>query len=221
MESRTILRVGEGLTLGDTGLAIGETLDAADLRARLNGYRGLRRERGDHDLNPDMRPLTALTKAAVLVPVVARREGLSLLFTQRTAHLAAHAGQISFPGGRLEAADADALAGALRETEEEIGLARDYIEPIATLDRYVTRSGFEVTPIVGLVQPGFTLTLDTFEVAEAFEVPLPFFLDPANCKHETRPFAGRDRHFYAFPFGARYIWGATAGMLVNLTEWIG
>lgn len=207
--------------MGVTGLAIGETVDAAGLRTRLAAYGGGRRERGDHDLNPDMRPLTPLTKAAVLVPVVDRREGLSLLFTQRTAHLAAHAGQISFPGGRLEPADATPLAAALRETEEEIGLSPGLIEPIATLDLYVTRSGFEVTPVVGLVRPDFTLTLDAFEVAEAFEVPLPFFLDPANRKQETRPFAGRARHFYAFPYGPRYIWGATAGMLVNLAEWIG
>lgn len=198
-----------------------DALDAAALRARLLAYTGVRRPRGDHDLNPDMHPPAQLTKAAVLVPVLRRTTGLSLLFTQRTAHLAAHAGQISFPGGRLEPGDDGALAAALRETEEEIGLSRAYIEPIATLDLYVTRSGFEVTPIVGLVEPGFALAPDTFEVAEIFEVPLAFFLDPANRRRETRPFAGRERHFYAFPYGARYIWGATAGMLVNLTEWIG
>lgn len=198
-----------------------EPLEAAGFRARLAAFAGARRERGDHDLNPDMRPQPPLIAAAVLVPVVRRAEGLSLLFTQRTAHLAAHAGQISFPGGRLEPGDDGALAAALRETEEEVGLDRRFIEPVATLDLYLTRSGFAVTPIVGLVEPGFTLALDPFEVAEAFEVPLAFFLDPANRRCETRPFGGRDRHFYAFPFGPRYIWGATAGMLVNLTEWLG
>lgn len=196
-------------------------LDAAALRLKLGGFAGPRRARGDHDLNPDMGPPAQLIRAAVLVPLLAQGDDFAVLLTQRTAHLAAHGGQISFPGGRLEPGDADPLAAALRETEEEIGLARGFVEPIATLDLYVTRSGFEVTPIVGLVAPGYTIAPDPYEVADVFEVPLSFFRDPANRRREARPFEGRERHFYAFPYGERYIWGATAGMLVNLLDWIG
>jgi 8-oxo-dGTP pyrophosphatase MutT (NUDIX family) len=196
-------------------------LDADSLRAKLGGFAGPRRLRGDHDLNPGMNPPARLTPAAVLVPLLAKGEDFAVLLTQRTAHLAAHAGQISFPGGRLEPGDADALAAALRETEEEIGLARHFVEPIATLDLYTTRSGFEVTPIVGLVTPGYSLAPDPYEVADVFEVPLSFFRDPANRRRESRAYEGRERHFYAFPYGERYIWGATAGMLVNLLDWLG
>jgi 8-oxo-dGTP pyrophosphatase MutT (NUDIX family) len=175
--------------------------------------------RGDHNLNPDLRPKPPLTPAAVLVPLVVRDEGTTVLLTKRTAHLAAHAGQVSFPGGRLEESDADAAAGALRETEEEIGLGRDRIELIGRLDTYVVRTGFEVTPVVGLVSPPFTITRDEFEVAEVFEVPLSFILDPANHQKQSRiDFGGVKREFWVFPYRDYYIWGATAGMLINLYE---
>jgi 8-oxo-dGTP pyrophosphatase MutT (NUDIX family) len=178
--------------------------------------------RGDHDLNPDFyEPGRALTEAAVLVPIVTRGEGPTVLLTQRTDHLNDHAGQISFPGGRLDPGDADARAAALRETEEEIGLPHAHVRLVGRLDTYVTRTGFEVTPLIGLVAPPFALTLDSFEVAEAFEVPLAFFLDPANRKTDSRLYQGKERHFFAFPYGERYIWGATAGMLVNLAEVLG
>lgn len=175
-------------------------------------------ERGDHDLNPTMGRPRRLRPASVLVPLVDRPGGLTLIFTQRTAHLAAHAGQISFPGGGLEECDADDVACALRETTEEIGLPDANVEVLGRLDTYVTRTGFRVTPVVGLVRPPFELNPDPFEVAEVFEVPLSFFLDPGNRRRESRTVQGSERFFYAFPYGERYIWGATAGMLVNLCD---
>ncbi len=177
------------------------------------------RPRGDHDLNPDFyKPGSPLVPAAVLVPIVTHAEELSLLLTRRTEHLNDHAGQVSFPGGRIDSADRDAWAAALRETEEEVGLPRDRVRLAGTLDTYVTRTGFEVTPLVGLVAPPLALTPDSFEVAEVFEVPLAFFLDPANCEIHSRVYEGKERYFFAFPYRSHYIWGATAGMLVNLAE---
>jgi len=149
---------------------------------------------------------------------VVRREGLTLLFTRRTDHLDVHAGQISFPGGRLEPSDGGPEAAALRETEEEVGLLRRHVEVIGRLDTYVTRTGFEITPVMGLVTPPFPVAPDSFEVAEVFEAPLDFFLMPHNRRRDSRIYEGRRRHFYAFPYGDYYIWGATAGILVNLSE---
>ena len=175
--------------------------------------------RGDHDLNPGTTPPSAaLRPAAVLVPLVDRAGGMTVLLTRRTAHLSAHAGQISFPGGRIEEADADAIAAALRETEEEVGLQRDHITVISRLDTYVTGTGFEITPIVGIVRLPFRLAIDPFEVAEAFEVPLDFVLDSANHHRTERVVDGRRRVFFVLPYEGRNIWGATAGMLVNLAE---
>jgi len=175
--------------------------------------------RGDHDLNPGWTPPSAaLRPAAVLVPLIDRPEGMSVLLTLRTPHLSAHAGQIAFPGGRIEPGDADAMAAALRETEEEIGLSRDHVAVIGRLDTYVTGTGFEITPVVGIVAVPFPLALDPIEVAEAFEVPLDFILDPNNRRQMTRRQGERLRTFFAFPFGDRNIWGATAGILVNLAE---
>ena len=128
-----------------------------------------------------------------------------------------HAGQISFPGGRVEEGET-AEEAALRETEEEVGLPRQHIRLVGRLDTYVTRTGFEVAPLVGVVTPPFPVAPDTFEVAEVFEVPLPFFLAPGSRQRHTRIYQGRERHFYAFPYETYYIWGATAGMLVNLVE---
>ncbi len=175
--------------------------------------------RGDHDLNPGLTlPSTALRPAAVLVALVDHAHGMSILLTQRTAHLTAHAGQISFPGGRIEEADADAIEAALRETEEEVGLPRDRVSVIGQLDTYVTGTGFEITPIVGIVAPPFPLAIDPFEVAEAFEVPLAFILDRRNHQRVERESAGRTRCFFVLPYEGRNIWGATAGILVNLAE---
>ncbi len=175
--------------------------------------------RGDHDLNPGWTPPSAaLRPAAVLVPLVDRPEGMSVLLTQRTPHLSAHAGQIAFPGGRIAAEDADAVAAALRETEEEIGLPRRHVTVIGRLDTYVTGTGFEITPVVGIVSVPFPLALNPAEVAEAFEVPLGFVLDPRNRQQITRMQGERLRTFFVFPFEHRTIWGATAGILVNLAE---
>ncbi len=178
--------------------------------------------RGDHDLNPDFfDPKQALTPAAVLVPIVAHDGDLTVLLTQRTDHLHDHAGQISFPGGRIDPGDADAEAAALREAGEEVGLHPGLVRVIGRIDTYVTRTGFEVTPVVGLVPPPLDLTLDSFEVADAFEVPLAFFLQSSNRQRHSRIYQGRERHFFAYPYGERFIWGATAGMLSNLAEVLG
>ena len=157
-----------------------------------------------------------LRPAAVLVPLVRRDAGLTILFTRRTDHLYDHAGQISFPGGRAEAHDDSPAATALRETFEEIGLPRTRVEVLGSLPEYTTVTGYHVTPVVGLVNPPAVFSLDAFEVAETFEVPLAFFLDPGNHQRNTLQYQGRTRHYYAMPYESRYIWGATAGMLMNL-----
>ena len=175
--------------------------------------------RGDHDLNPGMTPPSAaLRPAAVLVPLVDHAGGMTVLLTRRTDHLSAHAGQIAFPGGRIEAEDADAVAAALREAEEEIGLPRERVTVIGRLDTYVTGTGFEITPIVGILSPPFSPSIDPQEVAEVFEVPLAFILDPHNHHRTERVLRERRRAFFVLPFEGRNIWGATAGMLVNLYE---
>lgn len=157
--------------------------------------------------------------AAVLVPLVERPEGLTVLLTQRTDHLAHHPGQISFPGGRLEDEDrGDAQIAALRETEEEIGLVRERVTLVGRLDQYITGTGFGITPVVGMVAPPFELSPDPFEVAEAFEVPLEFLLDPENHKLHRVVVEGRHRPFWSMTWEQRVIWGATAGILVNLSE---
>lgn len=158
----------------------------------------------------------ALTPAAVLVPIVLHGEDPTVLLTQRTAHLRDHAGQISFPGGRVEAADAGAVDTALREAAEEVGLPPATIEVIGFLPDYRTGTGFRVTPVVGFVRPPLRLQPDPFEVAEAFEVPLAFLLDPANRRRHEIFWRGRRRRYFAMPYGERFIWGATAGIIVSL-----
>jgi 8-oxo-dGTP pyrophosphatase MutT (NUDIX family) len=155
--------------------------------------------------------------AAVLVPIVLREPGPSLLLTHRAAHLNDHAGQISFPGGRHEDSDGSSIETALREAEEEVGLQRQHVEVIGHLPEYLTGTGYRVTPVVGLVQPPFDLQADPFEVAEIFEVPLAFLMDGKN--HQLRALQlpdGGERVFYAMPYQHHFIWGATAGMLRNL-----
>jgi 8-oxo-dGTP pyrophosphatase MutT (NUDIX family) len=155
-------------------------------------------------------------RAAVLVPIVDRADGLTVLLTQRAADLKHHAGQISFPGGRLEPDDADARAAALRETEEEIGLSRRFVEVVGYLPDHLIISGYRVTPVIGFVAPGFALQLDRTEVTEAFEVPLQFLLDPAHHKARRRQLGEGEIEVYDIPYGERNIWGATAGMLLTL-----
>jgi len=171
---------------------------------------------GDHDLNASGRARSPLTPAAVLVPLVVRPGGLQVLLTQRTDHLHDHAGQVSFPGGRREHHDTSSVETALRETREEIGLAEEFIEVVGLLDDYETGTGFRVTPVVGFVSEGFTLALDSFEVAEVFEVPLAYLFDPSNHQTRSREIAGKRRKYYLFEYQDRVIWGATAGMLMNL-----
>ena len=158
--------------------------------------------------------------AAVLVPLVDRPQGLTVLLTQRTADMPSHAGQVAFPGGRRQDSDADAIATALRETEEEVGLDRRFVDIVGAVDQYRTGTGFEITPVVGIVREGFTTQADPREVADVFEVPLEHFLDERNHRIDSRTLGEgantRQRRYYAMPYGERYIWGATAGMLKNL-----
>ena len=175
---------------------------------------------GDHNLNPGM-PIPELSKpAAVLVPVVGREREPTILLTKRSEYLNHHAGQVSFPGGRYEDSDANMIHTALRETEEEIGLSRDAVEVIGELPTYETRTGFSVKPIVGLIKPPLELNVDSKEVAAVFEIPMSFVLDRRNHEKHSREWQNKMRHFYVFPHPKYYIWGATAGMLVNLAELI-
>jgi 8-oxo-dGTP pyrophosphatase MutT (NUDIX family) len=155
--------------------------------------------------------------AAVLIPVVDHPQP-TVLLTQRSAHLNDHAGQISFPGGKIDAADASPLDAALREAEEEIGLGREFVDPIGYLDLYGTSFGFRILPTVARVRPGFKLRINHSEVDDAFEVPLAFLMDPANHQVHSKEFRGMKRSYYAMPFEERYIWGATAGILRVLYE---
>jgi 8-oxo-dGTP pyrophosphatase MutT (NUDIX family) len=178
--------------------------------------------RSDFDLNPDLQADLALMPpprpAAVLVPVVAREE-LTVLLTVRTDKLPTHAGQIAFPGGKVEPDDVSPAATALREANEEIGLTTDFIEPLGFIDSYRSSTGFHISPLVALVKPGFSLRPDPAEVADTFEVPLTFLMDAANLQRHSRDWqGGRKRYFYAIPFGDRYIWGVTAGMIKNLHD---
>ena len=200
-----------------------ERLEARALRQRFSAPPDWRPE-FTGDGRPIGRPPAA---ASVLLPLVEREEGLSLLLTRRTDHLRDHAGQISFPGGRREPEDADAAATALRETEEEIGLMRQYIEIIGTLPHYTTVTNFVVTPVVALVAPGFDLAPDPFEVAEAFEVPLAFLMNPAHHqRHALEWQPGDRREFLAMPWHPpgrpqpHFIWGATAAMLRNFYRFL-
>lgn len=170
----------------------------------------------DFSLNGVVPAPASFRAAAVLVPLVLREPGITVLLTQRTDDMPSHAGQIAFPGGRRQAEDADDQETALRETEEEVGLSRTFVEVIGPVDHYRTGTGYEITPIVGIVSPGFTIHADPREVADVFEVPLDHFLDEKNHRIDSRVWQGRERRYYAMPYGERYIWGATAGMLKNL-----
>ena len=200
------------------------SFDFDDFQVRAKA--GLRAEppigwdRSDDDMNDRARmiPDGMVTKpAAVLVPIVFRASGPTVLLTQRHADLSKHAGQIAFPGGRTDAGET-ALQAALRETEEEIGLAQEFVQPLGYLDGYLTITQYIVTPVVALVREGFSLQAAPQEVDDIFEVPLSFLMDVQNRQTQSREWKGMTRHFYVFPHGDRYIWGATAGMIKNLYD---
>lgn len=176
--------------------------------------------RGDHAFDPVMKAIAdvrPIRPAAVLVPVVDHPEP-TVLLTLRAAALSTHAGQIAFPGGRIDPGDSSPLAAALREAQEEIGLDPQYIEPLGYSDLYLSGTGFRIVPAVARVQPGFTLSLNRAEVDDVFEVPLAFVMGPENHQLHSREWRGMMRTYYAMPFGERYIWGVTAGILRNLYE---
>lgn len=181
--------------------------------------RGPLGERSDYDLNPGVSGADrAARPAAVLCGILPRAEGLSVLLTRRAAHLRNHAGQISFPGGKLEADDATPLSAALREAKEEIGLPEAGVRVLGSLDTYLTGTGFRVHPFVGMVAPGWQPVLDRNEVDQVFEAPLDFLMDPANRIRSHYDRDGQRRHYYAMPWQGHYIWGATAGMLKGLSD---
>ena len=175
--------------------------------------------RSDDDLNPELeKPAQVNAAAAVLVPLVAREPEVTVMLTLRTLHLKAHGGQVAFPGGKIDKGDGNEVAAALREAEEETGLPPAHVEPLGYLDGYLTRTGYRIVPVVGVVKPGFEVRPQAEEVEAVFEVPLRFLMSPENHKVHSREWQGTMRHFYAMPFGDRYIWGATAGMLKSLYD---
>ncbi|HEY6700748.1 MAG TPA: CoA pyrophosphatase [Pseudolabrys sp.] len=208
-----------------TGLAASEIFARVRQRLTLDVPAGLTDAsvtpaRGDHDADPVMRKIAEvrpIRPAAVLVPIVDNPEP-TVLLTQRAQHLPDHAGQVSFPGGKIDKADANPCASALREAKEEIGLDRSHIEPIGYLDLYMTTLGYRIVPVIARVKPGFQLELNTAEVDTTFEVPLAFLMDQANVQRHSRDWQGMTRHYYAITFGERYIWGVTAGILRNLYD---
>ncbi|ABA05877.1 NUDIX hydrolase [Nitrobacter winogradskyi Nb-255] len=208
-----------------TTIGAGEFFDRARERLRFDIPPGLTDAgivplTGDDDNDAVLRTIaleTPIRPAAVLIPVIAREQP-TVLLTQRAAHLKEHAGQIAFPGGKIDATDASPIDAALREAWEEVGLTRDFVEPIGYLDLYGTSFGFRILPTLARVRPGFDLRINTNEVDHAFEVPLSFLMNPLNHKLGRKQFRGRTRSFYEMPFAERNIWGATAGILRVLYE---
>ena len=207
----------------------GAIFSAADFRRRvLEDGEGVAeredreaRDIGDHILNPSVRLSgegIRLKDAAVLVPVIDDGDEARVIFTQRTKTLRNHSGQISFPGGRIDAQDRSPEEAALRETEEEIGMSRRFIETVGRMPDYISGTGFRIKPVLAVVRPGFTLTPNPAEVDEVFEVPLSFLMNPANHSRGSRMFQGRERFFYEMPYGERYIWGITAGIVRSIYE---
>jgi len=176
---------------------------------------------GDHRFNPGhprLKHIKPLRDAAVLIPVVDRAEGAMVLLTKRAEKLRSHSGQVAFPGGTIDPTDPGPEATALRETFEEIGLARDFIEIIGRMPDYVSGSGYRIVPVLSVVRPGFSLALNVDEVDAAFEVPLSFLMDPANHKRDSRMWNDLEWVFYDMPYGDQRIWGVTAGIVRTLYE---
>ena len=183
------------------------------------GVAGLR---GDHIMNPMSTPsprrLAQLRSAAVLVPVMVREGEATLLLTQRTEELPAHAGQVAFPGGRIDPEDASPEAAAMREAHEEVALDPALVTPVGRLPDYLTGSGYRIVPVLATIAPGRALTPNPDEVDAVFDVPLSFLMDPANHRMESRIWQGRERFYYTMPFGERFIWGVTAGIIRSMFE---
>ena len=198
-----------------------ERLDQQPSEAVFDPRTGQAWGRGDWDLNPellaDFAAMPPARPAAVLFGIVIRDE-LSVLLTQRTHTLSTHAGQIAFPGGKVGPGDGGPVEAALRESVEEIGLDPKFVEPLGFLDSYRTGTGFTVAPVVAMISPGFKLKPDPREVDDVFEVPLAFLMNEANHQKHSRDWRGRQRFYYAMPYGDRYIWGATAGMIRNMQQ---
>jgi len=202
---------------------VAKPFSAEDFRARVAGeswqYDGA--DYGDHRLNPDLRELIFhdhLRNAAVLIPVVDRGEEATVILTQRTEKLRSHSGQVAFPGGRIDPTDATAEDAALRETFEEIGLPADRIDVVGRMPDYVTGSGYRIVPVLGIVTPPFDLVINEHEVDASFEVPLGFLMSAANHKRESRLWMEKERFYYTMPYGDRFIWGVTAGIIRTLYE---
>jgi 8-oxo-dGTP pyrophosphatase MutT (NUDIX family) len=196
---------------------------ARDFRARAALERGpyADADYGDHRWNPGIEPFffqRPLRDAAVLVPVVDHGEQATLLLTKRAERLRSHSGQVAFPGGRIDPTDGSPEEAALREAEEEIGLDRSFIDVIGRMPDYVSGSGYRIAPVLSVVRPGFLLTINRDEVDDAFEVPLSFLMDPANHTRDSRMWENKERFFYTMPYGERYIWGVTAGIIRTLYE---
>jgi len=199
---------------------------AAGFRARALNQNGgpveqAWRDHGDHLLNPDLLPVIEglrLKDAAVLVPVVDDGDEAKVIFTQRTATLRKHSGQVAFPGGAIDPEDASPETAAVREAEEEIGLSPAFVEPVGRLPVYLAATGFRITPVLSVVRRGFDLKLNPQEVDEVFEVPLSFLMDPENHRRGSRVWDGRERHFYELPYEGHYIWGITASIVRTLYE---
>ncbi len=202
---------------------IDDNFSAAVLRkkARHEDGQDVGRAHGDHILNPDIIERLSsetLRDAAVLVPVIDYGDRTQVLLTQRTAKMRTHSGQIAFPGGAVDAGDVSIEAAALREAEEEIGLDASFVEPVGRLPQYLTTTGFRITPVLAIVRSDYGMVINHDEVDDAFEVPFDFLMNPANHIRESRVWEGKERHFYTMPYGKRYIWGVTAGILRTLYE---
>lgn len=200
-----------------------DDFSASTFRSRASVEQGPTdwRQYGDHILNRDIAEHLAeqtLREAAVLVPVVDHGNRASVLLTRRTATMRTHSGQIAFPGGAVDPEDVSIEAAAMREANEEIGLAQSVIEPVGRLPHYLTVTGFRITPVLAIVRGDYSMTINRHEVDEAFEVPFDFLMDPSNHNQESRFWDGKERHFYTMPYGDYYIWGVTAGILRTLYE---
>lgn len=200
-----------------------QNFTADDFRRRAEHEKSIYADEdlGDHILNPAMKTQILrpdLRNAAVLVPVVDREDGASVILTRRTDKLRSHSGQVAFPGGSVDPTDPSPEFTALRETEEEIGLTPDYIDIVGRMPNYVTGSGFRIAPILSVVRPGFDLHINEDEVDVAFEVPLAFLMNPANHTRDSRMWQEQERFFYTMPFEDRYIWGITAGIIRSIYE---